>query len=170
MVLEMNNISKILLDMLEHESSQARFVMIAAKDSDTKFKPTKELRPLIDLLNHTAEIPKIDFKFYAMEFNGFEEVRAMEKELHRETIDDMLTLFDEGMKSIHDHISNLSDDQLTAKNLKVFYEEGPPKSWTDCIPEITTHLAMHKMQIWMYLKLAGVPVSMFTYYGVPQSH
>ena len=155
--------------MLDHESSQARFVMVAARDSDLKFKPTKDLRPLIDLMNHMAEIPTIDLKFCAMEFSGFEEVRDMEKELHRNTVDDMLTLYDDGMKSIHEYISKLSDNQLTEKNLKVFYEEGPPKSWADCIPEITTHLAMHKMQVWMYLKLAGVPVSMYTYYGVPKS-
>ena len=79
--------------MLDHESSQARFVMVAARDSDLKFKPTKDLRPLIDLMNHMAEIPTIDLKFCAMEFSGFEEVRDMEKELHRNTVDDMLTLY-----------------------------------------------------------------------------
>jgi len=169
MVIEMGIILKILLDMLDHESSQARFVMEAAKDSDLNFKPTKELRLMLDLMNHMAQIPTIDLKFYSMEFNDFEEVRAMEKELRKDTVDDLLSIYDKGMKSIHEYISKLSDDQLTKNNLKAFYQEGEPKSWTHYIPEITTHLAMHKMQLWMYLKLAGVPVSMWTYYGVPQS-
>ena len=165
----MGKISKILLDILDHESSQARFVMTTANGTDLKFKPTTELRPLIDLMNHLAEIPTIDLKFCAMEFNNFEEVHAMEKELRRNTIDEMLALYDKGMASIHDYISKLSDDQLTENNLKPFDEKGPPKSWAHYIPEITTHLAMHKMQVWMYLKLAGVHVSMWTYYGVPQN-
>ncbi len=169
MVLEMGKISKILLDMLDHESSQVKFVMIAAKGSDLNFKPTKELRPLIELINHVAQIPTIDLKFYSMEFKEFKEVQAMERELRRETIDDLLSIYDKGMESIHKYISNLSDEQLTENKLKAFYQEGQLKSWAHYIPEITTHLAMHKMQIWMYLKLAGVPVSMWTYYGVPQN-
>jgi hypothetical protein len=68
--------------------------------------------------------------------------------------------------TIHEFISKLSDDQLTENSLKPFDQEAP-KSWAYYIPEITTHLAMHKMQLWMYLKLAGAPVSMRSYYGTP---
>lgn len=124
---------------------------------------------MLDLMNHLAQIPTIDLKFYSMEFKDFEEVQAMEKELRGNKVDDLLSIYDKGMKSIHEYISKLSDDQLTENNLKAFYQEGEPKSWVHYIPEITTHLAMHKMQLWMYLKLAGVHVSMWTYYGVPQS-
>lgn len=169
MVLDMRTISEILLDMIDHESRQTRFVMMAAKGSDLNFKPSDEMRSLIDVMNHLAEIPTIDLKFCSMQFNDFEEVRAMEKELRRDTIDELLALFDKGMATIHEFISNLSDDQLVANSLKPFDLEGPPKSWAHYIPEITTHLAMHKMQLWMYLRLAGAPVSMWTYYGVPRN-
>jgi hypothetical protein len=54
-------------------------------------------------------------------------------------------------------------------SLSLFYQNGPEKSWSHYIPEITTHLAMHKMQLWMYLKLGDAPVSMLTYYGIPQN-
>ena len=101
-----------------------------------------------------------------MQFNDFEEVRAMEKELRRDTIDELLDIYDKGMETIHEFISKLSDDQLTENSLKPF-DQDAPKSWAYYIPEITTHLAMHKMQLWMYLKLAGAPVSMRSYYGTP---
>lgn len=169
MVLDMGTISKILLDMIDHESRQTRFVMAAAIGSDLNFKPSDEMRSLIDLLNHLAEIPTIDLKFCSMQFNDFEEVHAMEKELRRGTIDELLAIYDKGMETIYEFISKLSDDKLTENSLKPFDQEGLPKSWAHYIPEITTHLAMHKMQLWMYLKLAGVPVSMWTYYGVPRN-
>ncbi|MGY5878596.1 MAG: hypothetical protein RTV31_00040 [Candidatus Thorarchaeota archaeon] len=165
----MDKIPKLLLHMLEHESNQTKFVLAAAKVTDLKFTPKDELRPLIDLINHIAQIPLIDLKFFSMEFKSFEEVRAMEKDLRQDTIDDMLTIYDQGIEKIKEYISKLSDEQVTENNLKAFYQDGPEKSWAHYIPEITTHLAMHKMQLWMYLKLAGAPVSMWTYYGVPQS-
>ncbi|MHA1135341.1 MAG: hypothetical protein ACTSSE_02525 [Candidatus Thorarchaeota archaeon] len=165
----METIPKILLHSLEHESRQARFVLAAAKDTDLKFTPKDELKPLVDLANHLAQIPTIDFKFFSMDFKTFEEAQAMEKELRRDTIDDLLALFDQGLEKIKEYVSKLTDEQIQENNLKAFYEDGPAKSWSHYIPEITTHLAMHKMQLWMYLKLAGAPVSMWTYYGVPKS-
>jgi hypothetical protein len=108
-----------------------------------------------------------------MEFKRFEEVQAMEKELRTESIDKMLIVYDQGIEKIKKFISKLSDEQLLENNLKVslslFYQNGPEKSWSHYIPEITTHLAMHKMQLWMYLKLGDAPVSMLTYYGIPQN-
>ena len=165
----MDTIPKILLDMFEHESAQTRFVLSAAKDTDLSFTPKDEMRPLIDLTNHLAQIPVIDFKFFTKEFESFEQVRAMEKDLRQDAIENMLTTYDQGIQSIKHHISKLSDEQVLENNMKAFYQPGPDKNWAHYLPEITTHLAMHKMQLWMYLKFAGAPVSMWTYYGVPQS-
>ncbi|TFG95115.1 hypothetical protein E4H12_13945 [Candidatus Thorarchaeota archaeon] len=169
----MGTISKLLLNMLEHESKQTRFVLSAAKHVDLKFTPKEGLRSLIDLANHIAQIPLIDLKFYSMEFKTFEEVQAVEKRIRKRSIDELLMVYDQGIETIKEFISKLSDEQLLENNLKVilsiFYQDSPEKSWSHYVPEITTHLAMHKMQLWMYLKLSGAPVSMWTYYGIPQS-
>ena len=76
--------------MLEHESSQVRFVLKSIRNSDMQFTPSDGMRPLIDLANHLAQIPAIDFKFYKGEFDSFEPVQAMEKDLRRDNIDDLL--------------------------------------------------------------------------------
>ncbi len=164
----MEKLSQILVEMFERESQQARFVLAAAKEVDLNYSPYEGMRPLIDLANHLTQIPLIDLKFYSKEFKAFEEVQECEKKMHRSDIPSLLDVFDEGVQSVKKYIEGLSDDEILEKNLKAFYEDGPEKNWAHYIPEITTHLAMHKMQLWMYLKLAGAPVSMWTYYGVPR--
>ncbi len=156
--------------MLEHESAQARSVLSAAEGIDPHYVPCSSIRPLEDLANHLAQIPIIDYKFYTTkEFSSFEQVHTFEKELRRSAIGDLLIVFDEGVAAIVKHLKRLSDESVLKKDLKAFYEQGPKKSWAQCIPEITTHIAMHKMQLWMYLKMAGAPVSMWTYYGMSES-
>ena len=164
----MPNLAKILVEMFERESAQVRFVLEAAEKADSTFTPYEGMRCLIDLANHVAQIPTLDFKFYTKAFNAFEQVNEWEKKLNRSNIHDLLEVFDDGVKHIINHIKGLSDDEILKENLKAFYEEGPDKNWAHYLPEITTHLAMHKMQVWMYLRLAGLPVSMWTYYGVPR--
>jgi hypothetical protein len=163
----MERIPKILIEMFANESAQARFVLSAAKDADLQYCPCDGIRPLVELANHLAQIPSLDFKFYTKKFESFEQVHASEEQLHRSSIEGILNVFDEGVNILRKHLEQLSDEDALKENLKAFYEQGPEKSWTHCIPEITTHIAMHKMQLWMYLKMAGVPVSMWTYYGVP---
>ncbi|TFG33759.1 hypothetical protein EU527_06960 [Candidatus Thorarchaeota archaeon] len=154
--------------MFNREIEQALFVLQAAKGTDLNFTPYEGMRSLLDLANHLAQIPSIDFKFYTKEFLAFEQVQEYEKELRKSDLSELMVIFNEGVKTITEHIESLSDTEILDNNLKAFYEEGTDKNWAHYLPEITTHLAMHKMQLWMYLRLAGVPVSMWTYYGVPQ--
>jgi hypothetical protein len=165
----MGTLSKVLFDMLTNESNQVRFVLAAAKGMDLQFSPKDKMRPLIDLANHIAQIPILDYKFFNMEFDSFEQTQKMEKDLHRDSVDELLVIYDEGIEHIKEHFSKQTDDQVLENNKKPFYEQGPLKNWAHYLPTIATHLAMHKMQLWMYLKLAGAPVSMWTYYGVPKS-
>jgi hypothetical protein len=164
----MDTIPRILIEMLERESAQARFVLASAEGIDPEFSPYGDMRSLLDLANHIAQIPTIDFKFYTKVFDSFEAVHDLEQKLERRQIGDLMRVFDEGIEIIKNHLSSLSDMDVLKANLKAFYESGPEKSWAHYVPDITTHLAMHKMQLWMYLKIAGAPVSMWTYYGIPQ--
>ena len=126
-------------------------------------------RILSDLTNHIAQIPLIDYKFFNMDFDNFEQTQKLEKDLHKDSIDELLTVFDKGIDYIKKNFTKLSDEEILENNKKPFYESGPEKNWAHYLPTIVTHLAMHKMRLWMYLKLAGASVNMMTYYGIPQS-
>ncbi|MHA2134215.1 MAG: hypothetical protein ACXAEN_14460 [Candidatus Thorarchaeota archaeon] len=162
----MTNIVEVLLDSFKHEAKQARVVIDKARKADSDFVPKKGLRTLEALVNHLAQIPTLDPSFYSGELDSMEAAQKMEKDLWCKDIDDALVLFNEGMDSAEERFGEMSDEELLAKNLHPFYETKEERNWAYYIPEMTRHIAMHKMQLWMYLKLSGLDVNMMTYYGV----
>jgi hypothetical protein len=162
----LTGIVDVLLDSFKHEARQARVVIDKAKMTKSDFVPVKGMRPLIDLVNHLSQIPHLDPAVYSSELDTGEAVQKREMELRRTDISDALSVFDEGVANAEKRISMMSDEDLLKKNLQPFYESGETKNWAYYIPEMTRHIAMHKMQLWMYLKLSGLDVDMMTYYGI----
>ena len=161
----MTNLVDVLLDSFKHEAKQARVVLDKARMAKSDFVPCKGIRPLIDLVNHLAQTPLMDPSVYSSQLGSVEVIQKREKELYRADINGALGVFDEGIKSVEKRFSKMTEEEFLEKNLRPFYESGDTKNWAYYLPEMTRHIAMHKMQLWMYLKLAGVPVSMRTYYG-----
>ncbi len=155
----------VLLEAFEHEAKQARVVIAAIKDTDMEYAPKEGMRTLRELANHLAQIPLLDPAMYAKEIADVEQARAREKELFREDLDGILAVLDEGIQAVKQRFTGMTNKQFFAKTLKPFYEKTE-KNWAYYMPEFISHIAMHKMQLWMYLKLAGVNVDMMTYYGV----
>jgi uncharacterized damage-inducible protein DinB len=155
----------VLLTVFEHEADQARCVLEAIKDLDMEYSPQEGMRTLGELANHLAQIPLLDPAMYANEIKDLEQAQASEKKLNRTKLAEILAVFDEGVKSVKKRFSGMAEKEFFAKTLKPFYEQRSEKAWDYYMPEFITHLAMHKMQLWMYLKLAGVDVNMMTYYG-----
>ena len=162
----MPKIVDVLLKVFNHEAANARVVLKAAKGMDLSFVPKDGMRSMKVLANHLAQIPSLDPAMYCQEIKSIEEAAATEKKLTRDSVDQMLKLFDEGVKKVNARFTNMPDEELLRDQLHPCYDQGPPKSWAHYFPELTIHMAMHKMQLWMYLKLAGADVDMMTYYGV----
>jgi hypothetical protein len=164
----MKKTADILLDVFNHEASQARVVLSVVKGRNLKFTPGSGLRNMGEVANHLAQIPSLDPAMYCNEIKSIQEAQVAEKKLMRNSVDEMLKIFDEGVKTVNSRFSAMSDKELLVENLKPCYSQGPPKSWAHYLPELTTHLVMHKMQLWMFLKLSGADVNMMTYYGMAQ--
>jgi uncharacterized damage-inducible protein DinB len=162
----MSNTVNVLLEAFEHEAKQARVVIAAIKDADMDYTPKEGMRTLRELANHLAQIPLLDPAMYSREIEDVEQARAREKELRREDLDGILAVLDEGILAVKQRFTGMADKDFLAKNLQPFYEKEERKNWAYYMPEFITHISMHKMQLWMYLKLAGVKVNMMTYYGV----
>jgi hypothetical protein len=156
----------VLMDSFKHEARQARVVIDKARMVNSDFVPRTGMRSLIDLVNHLAQIPLMDPAVYSSELDSEAATQKREMELHRADIDGVLNVFDEGIENADKRFRKMSEKELLEKSLRPFYEAGATKNWAHYIPEMTRHIAMHKMQLWMYLKLSGLDVNMMTYYGV----
>jgi hypothetical protein len=156
----------VLLDSFKHEARQVRVVIDKAKMANLDFTPNEGMRSLVALVNHLSQIPTLDPAMYSSELASGEAVQKKEMELHCVDVKDALRVFDEGVNRTEKRFNKMSEKELLEKNLRPFYESGDAKNWAYYIPEMTRHLAMHKMQLWMYLKLSGLSVDMMTYYGV----
>jgi uncharacterized damage-inducible protein DinB len=161
----MTSIIDVLLDSFELEAKQARCVLDVAQDIDLNYTPMKNLRTLGELANHLAQVPLMDPSIFDGTIANIEGAQAREQALNRNSITDMLAVFDEGVAAVKERFTGMSEKTFFAKTIKPFYDQGPAHSWANCLPELITHIAMHKMQLWMYLKLAGAKVDMMTYYG-----
>lgn len=159
-------LSEALLEMFERESALARFVLSEIEPKHLDFRPLDNMRSLRELANHLAQIPSIDIAFYTKEIENFEAAQIMEHKLWKDDIPEILSVFDKGTQLMKTRLSGLSDEEFQEKKLKAFYESGPDNNWIHYLSEIICHIVMHKMQVWMYLRLQGAPVSMWTYYGI----
>jgi len=78
----------------------------------------------------------------------------------------MIQVFDNGMASIREEFNQTSHEEFLNTRFKPFCETGDAKNWAHFVAEMMTRAATHKMQLWMYLKLRGLPVTMGTCYGI----
>ena len=162
----MTTIRKVLLDFFDDEVSEVRVVIEKSKDISPDFCLTKDSRPVLALVNHIAQIPRIDVDIYSGKFASGEDTHKMEIELDKPTIDEALKVFEESCEYLHNYFANMSDEDLQKKTLKPFYEpDSKPRSWNHFLPKLIAHIALHKGVLWSYLKTAEANVNMFTYYG-----
>ena len=162
----MKSIKDVLLESFDDEVSELIVVIKKTKTIPLEFKLTPETRPVIDLINHIAQIPKIDLEIFSGKLATGDETGTLEKQLHKATIDDALKVLDEGCKYLREYFKNKTDEELLVEDKRPFYETNTPlRSWGYFLPKITTHLVMHKAILWAYLKAAKADVNMFTYYG-----
>jgi hypothetical protein len=162
----MTSIKDVLLAFFDDEVKEARYVIEKVKTIPLDSKLTPNTRPLLALINHIAQIPRIDVDIYSGKFPSGEETHKLELALDRKTVDDVLTVFEESCKYLHAFFKNMTDEEMVEKKLRPFYEPNFDfRSWTHFLPKLTAHIALHKGVLWAYLKVAKADVNMFTYYG-----
>jgi uncharacterized damage-inducible protein DinB len=162
----MTTVVDVLLEVFEREAQQARVVLSTINNTPKNYTPKEGMRTLWELANHLAQIPLLDPSMYSGKIANLEQAQAEEKRLKSDDLKGVLSIFDKGIKEVNKRFKKMTEEEFFAKNLKPFYETGPEKNWAYLMPEFITHIAMHKMQLWMYLKLAGANVNMMTYYGI----
>lgn len=163
----MTIIKDVLLAFFEDEMKEVRVVMEKAKEVSLDFRLTDDSRTLLELVNHMAQVPRIDVDIYSGTFSSGEDTHKLELKLDKKNIDDVLNVFDDCCNYLRKFFEKLIDKDLLKETLRPFYyPDSSPRSWTHFLPKLITHLALHKGVLWSYLKAAKANVTMFTYYGL----
>lgn len=162
----MKTLNKILLAFFDDEVKEVRVVIEKTKDIPLDSRITPETRTVLELINHIAQIPRIDVDIYTGKLPTGKEAGKLEKAMDKKTVDDVLNVLGESCQYLHDYFNGMSDEELQDKKLRPFYEpDSNFRSWVHLLPKLTAHIAMHKGILWVYLKKAKANVNMFTYYG-----
>ena len=162
----MRLLAPIYLKFFEEEAAEVRNVIDLSRKIPLDFRLTEKTRPVSELANHIAQIPRIDIGIYSGELDSGEKAHAMEIKLNRKNIDEILKVFDEGYKYLIHYFKEMTDEDFLIEDKKPFYEmDSEPKAWTILLGKLITHLALHKGILWAYQKTAELDVTMFNYYG-----
>ncbi|NHJ47183.1 MAG: hypothetical protein FK733_05290 [Asgard group archaeon] len=162
----MTSIKNILIAFFDDEAKEVRSVIEKVRTIPLDAKLTAETRTVLELINHIAQIPRIDVNIYSGKFPSGEDTRKTEEELNRKSVDDVLKVFDESCQYLKTYFKDMTDDEILEKKLRPFYEpDSQLQSWDHFLSKLAAHLALHKGVLWSYLKIAKSDVNMFTYYG-----
>lgn len=125
-----------------------------------EWRPQKNMRSVMELANHLAQIPSIDLKILQ---SGTEaEVRALEGSLHRSSPAELIHVWRAGVGAVAEFYDGLSAEEFETRVGTAFYGHAVPMS--EWLLEIITHAYHHRAQLFTYLKMLGRPVDMFTLY------
>jgi uncharacterized damage-inducible protein DinB len=151
----------LLLAELEWISGNCQRLIRMVKPEHLDYRPFPEMRSLLELLNHLAQIPAIDLLILRGAAEG--EVQKAEQAWFRNTPDEAADALRQGSLALREYIDKLSLDQFENESGTAFY--GRTQTNAKWLLEIVTHLYHHRAQLHMYLKLNGYPVNTRTLYG-----
>lgn len=120
-----------------------------------EWRPQPNMRSLIELANHLAQIPLVDLRILSGAKQ--EEVHELEDSLWRDNPEAWCTLLREGYTEVRQYMEALSFDQYENGSGTAYY--GRTQTNGMWLLEIVTHLTHHRAQLFMYLKLNGYPVN-----------
>ena len=113
----MEVIKEVLLDFFEDEVKEVRVVIEKAKEVPHDCRLTNECRTILELVNHIAQIPRIDVDIYSGKLPSGEDAHKLELKLNKKNIDDVLKVFDVSCKYLRKYFEKLTDEDFLKENI-----------------------------------------------------
>jgi uncharacterized damage-inducible protein DinB len=150
-----------MLKALTHLSGSLEELFSQVQPEHLNWRPRENMRTLLELANHLAQIPSVDLKILQ---GGTEaEVRALEQALYRREPSAWIAVWKDGVDAVSRFYESLTPEAFAHDVARAFYGHAAPLS--EWLLEIITHAYHHRAQLFTYLKILGYPVDMFTLYA-----
>ena len=150
----------LLLSELERIAANVSRMLALIKPEHYGYRPQDNLRTLLELANHLAQIPAIDLRI--LRGDKEPEIVRCESELRRESSSELRDVLREGVRDMANYFEHLSFDDYENGSGTAFF--GRTQTHAQWLLEAITHLYHHRAQLFMYLKLNGYDVNTRTLY------
>lgn len=135
-------------------------LLTQAEAVDPDWRPAPQMRSVLELANHVAQIPAVDLAI-AQE-QPREQVQALEHSLTRPKVGELLAVWDQGYAAVEAYFSAMDPTEFETRVTSAFYDyKATQKKW---LLDFVTHTYHHRAQLFTYLKMLGRPIDMFTLY------
>ena len=118
------------------------------------FLPKGATRTLLDLANHFAALPLVDLA--TLQASRRQVVETIEETLHGAGPEDWTDIFVRGAKAVEEYFERMTDEEFETKTSRAHY--GTSKTQAGWLLETICHIYHHRGQLYVYLKMLGVPV------------
>jgi uncharacterized damage-inducible protein DinB len=134
------------------ESCEALFRLCPQARLD--WRPAAAVRSLHELGDHLGALPLTDLA--VLQGNPRRVATAIEEALHGAGPEDWTEVFARGARAVHEYFSGLSERDYIEKHTRAHYGTARPQCvW---LLELLAHVAHHRGQLHLYLRMLGVPV------------
>jgi uncharacterized damage-inducible protein DinB len=131
-----------------------------AKPEDYGWRPRDNMRTLLELANHLAQVPGIDLLI----FQGLaeHEISEQERQLKRDTPAGLVEQLRRGTEDLQRFMEKQSVDAFEHNSGTAYY--GRTQTYAQWLLEALTHLYHHRAQFFSYLKMLGYAINTRTLY------
>lgn len=158
-------IRDLLLEELNLAVKTTNNLINKVQKKDWDYKPSKNMRTLLELTNHFVQIPFVDLAIM-QEKSGDEVNQLQNHDLFKTDPIELIKVMEEGYEAFKDYMASLSESEFLQKHTKAFYfgDDSKGMSQVKWLIETTTHAFHHRAQFFNYLKQLGYEVNMFDLY------
>lgn len=145
----------LLLTELERLSKNVCRFLALIQPEHNGYRPQDNMRTMLELANHLAQIPAVDYRIIRGDKEG--ELGKLEGELARDNGDELCEVVREGVADMSRFYERLSFDEYENGSATAYF--GRTQTHAQWLLEVITHMYHHRAQLFMYLKLNGYDVS-----------
>jgi uncharacterized damage-inducible protein DinB len=119
-----------------------------------EFTPAKGMRSLLELGNHFAALPLVDLAI--LQGNPKQVTDTIEDALHGAGPEEWVEIFGRGIRAVAEYFEGLSGEEFEGRSTRAHY--GTAHSQSVWLLELINHIYHHRGQLFVYLKILGIPV------------
>jgi uncharacterized damage-inducible protein DinB len=131
-----------------------------AKPEDYGWRPRDNMRTLLELANHLAQVPGVDLLI--LQGVAEHEVSEQERLLRRDDAAGLLVVLRQGTADLERFMEKQSVDAFEHNSSTAYY--GRTQTYAQWLLEALTHMYHHRGQYFNYLKLLGYDINTRTLY------